>query len=234
MIKLTIDGVACTGELGESILDIARRHHIQIPTFCHSEELQEFGACGLCVVESEGSPKLLRSCATQAGDGMKINTKSPRVLASRKTALELLISDHDGDCIAPCTLACPAQTDCQAYIGLVAAGAYGEALRVIKQTIPLPASIGRVCPHPCETMCRRRYYEAPVNILHIKRFAADCDLYGDRFAPKIPEDSGKRVAIIGAGSAGLSAAYFLRQNGHGVTIFDAMPLPGGMLRYGIP
>lgn len=81
---------------------------------------------------------------------MVIHTESERILRARKTALELLLSDHDGDCKAPCTLACPANTDCQGYVGLIANGEYKEAVKLIKDKIPLPSSIGRICPHPCE------------------------------------------------------------------------------------
>ena len=193
-----------------------------------------YGACGLCTVEIEGSPKLFRSCATKAADGMVINTESPRVKQSRKIALELLMSDHDGDCKGPCTLNCPAGTDCQGYVKLIADGDYHGAVELIKDKLPLPASIGRVCPHPCETACRRKMVEEPISIAQLKFFAADKDLAADTFKPEVASESGKSVAIIGGGPAGLTAAYFLRTKGHTVTIFDAMPKMGGMLRYGIP
>jgi formate dehydrogenase major subunit len=96
---------------------------------------------------------------------MIIHTNSERIYQNRKAALELLLSDHTGDCRPPCTLACPAQTDCQGYVGLIANGAYDEAYRLIKEKIPLPASIGRVCPHPCEEACRRELVEEPISIM---------------------------------------------------------------------
>ncbi|MCD8300976.1 MAG: FAD-dependent oxidoreductase, partial [Clostridiales bacterium] len=133
-----------------------------------------------------------------------------------------------------CAKACPAQTDCQGYVGLVSQGKYREALELIKEKIPLPASIGRVCPHPCEKECRRGLIEEPIAIANIKRFAGDLDLDGDAFIPECAPDTGKKVAIIGGGPYGLSMAYFLREKGHTVTIFEAMPYAGGMLRYGIP
>lgn len=99
----------------------------------------------------------------------------------------------------------------------------------------MPASIGRVCPHPCETACRRQYVEQPISIAYLKYFAADNDLAsGNPFRPEVKAPTGKRVAIVGGGPGGLTAAYFLAVAGHSVTVYDAMPKMGGMLRYGIP
>ncbi len=137
---------------------------------------------------------------------------------------------------SPCRDACPAHTACQGYVALTAEGRFEEALEVIRRDLPLPAICGRVCPHPCETACNRGNVDKPVAIRDIKRFLAD---YENEHKPEPPmpelkDDSGKKVAIIGGGPAGLSAAFFLRLEGHDVTIFEAMPKAGGMLRYGIP
>ena len=232
-IKLTIDGVEVIAENGQTILEAARRNSIDIPTLCHDERVAPYGACGLCVVEAEGNPKLIRSCAVKATEGMKIITNSERIHRARKFSLQMLLSDHTGDCKAPCTLACPAGTDCQGYVGLIANGENKEAIKVIRSRIPLPASIGRVCPHPCEAACRRRLVEEPVSIAALKAYAADKTLE-DCELPDIPAPTGKSVAVIGGGPGGLSAAYYLALKGHRVTVYDMMPKMGGMLRYGIP
>ncbi|MGN0533880.1 MAG: FAD-dependent oxidoreductase [Eubacterium sp.] len=234
MIKLTINGKEITAPEGSTILEAARQNGIYIPTLCYDEAVEVYGACGLCVVEAEGVPKLLRSCSAKATEGMVVNTESERVIKSRKIAMELLMSAHDGDCIAPCQLACPARSDCQGYTGLIANGEFEEALKLIKQVNPLPASIGRVCPHPCEKACRRGKVEEPINLAQLKAFAADLDLKGDAYLPKTASATGKKVAIVGGGPAGLTAAYYLRIMGHEVTVFDMMDKMGGMLRYGIP
>ena len=235
MITVTINGKVCTAEKGKTILDIAAANGIVIPTLCHHYNVKHYGACGICVVEAENMPKLMRACSTAAADGMVIYTESERVKQVRKIALELLMSDHDGDCKGPCTLNCPAGTDAQGYIKHIANGDDKAAVKLIKQTNPLPASIGRVCPHPCETACRRANVEQPLSIAYLKAFAADKVLAGGEHILPEPESStGKKVAVIGGGPAGLTAAFFLAVKGHAVTVYDAMPQMGGMLRYGIP
>ena len=234
-IKLTINGKLCTGQQGETILTIAERNGVVIPTLCHNESVAHYGACGLCVVECEGTPKLLRSCSTLAADGMVIDTEGARAVQARRVALELLMSDHDGDCQGPCRLACPAGTDCQAYVKQVALGNTREAVRIVKERLPLPASIGHVCPHPCEKECRRNLVEEPISIALIKRYMSMAELRDEnRWKPEIAPATGKKVGIIGGGPAGLTAAYYLALKGHDVTLTEQMPQMGGMLRYGIP
>ena len=233
--RLNIDGKEVIGLPGQTILEVAQENDIFIPTLCYDERTTIYGACGICVVEVEGNPKLCKACATVIAPGMVVKTSTERVLESRKTNLELLVSNHNGDCQGPCTLNCPAGTDCQGYVGLIANGEYEAANALIKDRIPLPGCIGRVCPHPCEDSCRRALIDEPISICSLKRFAADQDMMEDEpYIPEVGEDTGKSVAIIGGGPLGLSAAFFLRQQGHDVTIFDAMPKLGGMLRYGIP
>ncbi|MCI1958290.1 MAG: FAD-dependent oxidoreductase [Clostridia bacterium] len=234
-IRLNINGKEVTGFPGQTVLEVARENGIDIPTLCYDKRVDIYGACGLCVVEMEGSPKLFRSCATEISEGMVINTESKKVIESRKTALELLLSDHNGDCRPPCSLACPAGTDCQGYVGLVANGEYKEAVKLVKDKFPFPSSIGRVCPHPCEGKCRRQLVDEPISIAFLKGFIGDKDLEsGEPYMPAPGPETGHSIAIIGGGPAGLSAAYHLRIKGHAVTVFDAMPKMGGMLRYGIP
>lgn len=234
MLNLTINGKNITVEEGTTILQAAKDNGIYIPTLCYDDAVKVYGACGLCVVEAEGIPKLLRSCSAKCSEGMVVNTESKRVVQSRKIAMELLMSAHDGDCVAPCQLNCPARTDCQGYVGLIANGEYEAALKLIKNKVSLPASIGRVCPHPCETACRRGKVDEAINIAQLKAFAADMDLNSDSYLPEKNAPTGKKIAIIGGGPAGLTAAYRLAISGHEVTIYDMMEKMGGMLRYGIP
>ena len=233
-IKVTINGQVCTGTPGQTLLQIAEANGIQIPNLCHNSELKHYGGCSLCVVEAENSPKLLRACATIATDGMVINTESERVVRTRKTSIELLMSDHDGDCRGPCVLKCPASVNAQGYIQAIARGDDKEAVRILKERLPIPASIGRVCPHPCEGGCRRQMVEESISISYLKYFAADNVIKAGGYLPAKAASTGKRVGIIGGGPGGLTAAYYLSLKGHRVTIVDAMPQMCGMLRYGIP
>ena len=234
-LRLNINGMEVCGYDGQTVLDVAKENGIEIPTLCYDERVAIYGACGLCVVEQEGNPKLLRACATAIAEGMVIHTNTQKVKESRKTALELLLSDHTGDCRPPCSVACPAGTDCQGYVGMVANGEYKEAVKLVKDLFPFPSSIGRVCPHPCETACRRQMVEEPISIAFIKSFIGDKDLASEKpYMPEVQACTGHNVAVIGGGPAGLTAAFQLRRKGHEVTVYDAMPKMGGMLRYGIP
>ena len=232
-ITILIDNKEIIGQMGDTILAIANKASINIPTLCHDDRVKAYGSCGICVVEEVGKPRLLRACSQMASNGMKILSASVRVKETRKTVLELLLSDHTGDCRPPCMLACPAKTDCQGYVGLIANGEDEKAAELIREKLPLASSLGRVCPHPCEDACRRELVEEPISIAHLKYFATDKFL-DEKYLPKPASDTGKKVAIIGGGPGGLSAAYFLRLKGHSVTIFEQMPKMGGMFRYGIP
>jgi ferredoxin len=175
------------------------------------------------------------ACGTAARDGMRIESESEEVREARKAALELLLSDHVGDCVGPCRLGCPAHMDIPLMLRQIAAGDLHAAITTVKRDIALPAVLGRICPAPCEKACRRRLHDEAVSICLLKRFVADADLQsGSPYLPKYAEKRGKRVAIIGAGPAGLAAAYYLQQDGFECTVFDEHDEPGGMLRYGVP
>lgn len=230
-VTIFINGKEYLADTQKTLLDNILDSGVYLPHLCHNKELESYGGCGLCLVEIEGMRRPLRACSTTVSEGMKVTTSTPALEKSRKATLSLIMSDHSGDCKAPCYMACPTHQDIQGYVGLIANGEEKKALELIKQDNPLPASIGRVCPHPCESKCRRAHLEGAVSICALKRFAADS--YMD-YIPECAEANGKTVAVIGAGPAGLSCAYFLAIKGYSVNVFESEQKGGGMLRYGIP
>ena len=139
----------------------------------------------------------------------------------------------DREARVPCVSGCPAHVDIPGYISLVEAGRYADAVKVIRKNNPLPLVCGLVCEHPCEMHCRRGMVDDPMNILALKRFAVEHSDLND-YKPSVADSTGKRIAVIGGGPAGLSCAYYLAVMGHKVTIFEQRHHLGGMLRYGIP
>jgi len=232
MSKVKINGKEVEIKEQKNILQFLRDNNAHIPGMCYDFELDPYGSCRLCLVEANG--KVTTACTLSPTQGLEVNTYSEKVISMRKTALELMLSDHIGDCIGPCQKGCPAHSDVQGYLALIALGKYHEAVKLMKEKYILPAVLGRVCPAFCEMECRRNYVEGAVAIRQLKRFAADYDLEHGPWMPEIPPSTGKKVAVVGGGPAGLSAAYYLRTMGHEVTIYEAMPELGGMTRYGIP
>ncbi len=233
-IRVLINGEEILATPGKTILEVVQENELDdIPTLCHSPELEPYGSCFVCVVEVKGRRNLVPSCATRIAPDMEIETKNKRIMASRKTALELLLSNHYADCVSPCTEGCPAGVDVQGYIALSAMGQYQKAVDLIRKRNPLPAICGRVCVRKCEDECRRTDIDAPVAINNIKRFLTDSPkAYATE--PERNPDTGKTVGIVGSGPAGLTAAWFLGKSGIKPVIYESKDRTGGMLRYGIP
>ncbi|MEF8873742.1 MAG: FAD-dependent oxidoreductase [Candidatus Thermoplasmatota archaeon] len=235
-ITVTIDGKEYETEPGKNVLDVCRENDHFIPTLCEIEFIEEpFGGCRVCLVEvtTDRGTEVTTSCDTPIQDGMKIETKKEEIYEGRKMALELLLSEHTGDCVAPCSIECPASLDVQGYLAHIANGRPSEAVELIKEKTPLALSLGMACFAPCEEECRREKVEDPIAIRQQKMFAAEEDIE-DPWVPEIEEETDKSVGIVGGGPAGLTAAYFLRLKGHDVKLYDMMPELGGMMRYGIP
>ncbi len=235
-LSIEINDESYLVDSGISVLNACRQNDIFIPTLCELEELDlPYGGCRLCLVEIETSngTEITTSCDTPVQDEMKVKTETEEVLEGRKTALELLLSEHTGDCVAPCSIECPASLDVQGYIAHIANGEPIEAVKLIKEKTPLAVSLGRACFAPCEEQCRRDLVEEPMAIRQLKEYAAELDIQ-DPWTPEIADETGKHIAIVGGGPAGLTAAYFLRLEGHSATIYEKMAELGGMMRYGIP
>ncbi|MFA0085244.1 formate dehydrogenase subunit alpha [Vibrio sp. 10N.261.51.F12] len=233
-MNVTINGQTYLLREQKSILDVAKDIQIDVPSLCSISQHPNKQSCDLCVVEIVGKG-IVKACATCIEDGMTIVTQSAQINTLRRQALNRIFADHNADCEAPCKVACPANVDIQTYLYHIAQQDHSKAVEVIKDTLPMPISIGRVCPAFCEHECRRSLVDEPVAIRQLKRHAADIDLsLSEQFTPEKRPYNGHRVAVVGAGPGGLACGYYLSYQGFAVDVFESMPEAGGWLRYGIP
>jgi ferredoxin len=234
LISLTIDGRAVEVPEGSTVLTAAQKLGITIPTLCFLAGVKENKpSCMACVVRINGDARLVPSCSTKATQGMTVASETADVKAARKAAMELLFSDHLGDCISVCQRVCPARLQIPAVIRLVAAGQMKEAIAVVKENVVFPGVMGQICRAPCQNGCRRSKYDGAVAIQLIEREVANQDAAAkEHFVPTCNASTGKRIAIVGAGATGLSAAFFLLKSGHACVVFDDHAEPGGQMRHG--
>jgi ferredoxin len=180
---ITIDGRAVPVAEGESVLAAARRAGIEIPTLCYLEQCGPLTTCLVCLVKING--RLVPSCGTKVAPGMAVESETPEVHEARRTALELLFSDHVGDCLSPCHRLCPLELNVPVMLRAIQAGRLDEAATEVRRALPLPAVLGRLCHHPCEQGCRRAAWDNPAAIRDMERFVADWDL--GRLGPHIKD-----------------------------------------------
>jgi ferredoxin len=230
MISLSINNKQIEVTEGTTLLQAAAMAGFDIPTLCHLKDISTHPSCMVCTVKDLANGKLYPSCAMPASEGMQIITGSDELSAFRKDAIDLLLSEHLGDCEAPCRLSCPAFMDIPLMNRLISEGKFEEASAVVREEIALPYILGYICPAPCEKACKRKPIDGAVSICLLKRFTAA----EDKAVRTVVPSSGKRVAILGTGPAGLSAAFFLLQKGHECILFDKQEEAGGALRYSIP
>ena len=230
MPSLVIDGRSIEVAAGTTLLSAAAGLGIQVPTLCHLRDEEPLAACMVCLVEESASGRLLPACATRAEQGMRIETASERARVGRRTALELLLSDHAGDCEAPCERACPLHLDIAGLLDRVQSGDIAAAWTLLRDAVPLPATAARLCRGGCEKACRRRRLDEPVHVPQLHARVAAWGLANAAEPRRLAAPSGRRLSIIGAGAAGLAAADVLLARGHACTIFDEREVAGESLR----
>ena len=230
VVKIQIDKQEVEVPGGTTLIEAIRGMGKEVPSMCYLKELEQFSSCMVCVVKDRKNGKIFPSCSQAVVEGMDIISGDEEIMEARKSALELLLSEHVGDCEAPCQLTCPAHMDIPLMNRLLAAGKFHQAMVVVKKDIALPSVLGRICPAPCEGACRRKSIDEPVSICLLKRYAGDHELEAETaWKPEKEEDTGKNIVIIGAGPAGLAAAYHLALKGHRCKLIDRNPVAGGSL-----
>src|SRR5579883_357416 len=233
-VAVTIDGRRLEVPPGQTVLSAARALGIDIPALCYLEQCGPLNSCLVCVVKING--KLVPSCGTKVEPGMVVESETEEVHAARRTALELLFSDHVGDCLSPCHRLCPLGLNIPVMIRQIEGDRLSDAVTSVRTTLPLGGVLGRLCHHPCEQGCRRGNWDDPAAIRDLERFVTDWERTSGGSGPIEIADrvdgnpTGKAVAIIGSGPTGLSAAYYLARTGHAVTVVDRHGEPGGSLR----
>ncbi|MDA0321502.1 MAG: 2Fe-2S iron-sulfur cluster-binding protein [Verrucomicrobia bacterium] len=235
-ITLQIDDHTVTVSAGATVLDAARQVGVEIPTLCFfAGRDKSRPSCMACLVRVNGATGFMPSCATPAEEGMTVESECADVRDARRSAMELLFSDHLGDCIPVCQRICPAHLQIPAVIRLVAAGELEKAIKLVKDSVALPGVVGHICRAACENGCRRGKFDGSVSIRMIEREVAQVDIAADRrYVPACGSSTGKRVAIVGSGPAGLATAFYLLRAGHACVVYDEQSEPGGSLRYAVP
>ena len=237
----TLDCAACIGT--PKMVEVAQNENIELLSYSEVEAVD--GYIGNYTVTVRRKPRyVVEGVCTGCGECMSVCPVSmpsgwDEGLGRRKAIyrafpqavpITYVIDKKDR---APCSTTCPAGTNVQGYVQLIGQGKYEEAVKLIMERLPLPGVLGRVCPHPCEAACRRAEVDSPISIRELKRFAADQVDYAGLPVPDIT-DREEKIAVIGSGPAGLTAAYYLRCKGYPITIFEGADVLGGMLRLGIP
>ncbi|MDR0714245.1 MAG: (2Fe-2S)-binding protein, partial [Bacteroidales bacterium] len=222
-MKIVINEKEVDAIQGETIIETIRRAGFPIPSLCYAGNAKHKSSCMVCAVKNSVTGQMLPSCTTMPTEGMRIETDSPEVMASRTLSLELLLSEHRADCEAPCKIACPGNMDVAAMNRLYDAGKTDEALTLLRDTLVIPATLCYICNAPCEKICRKGDLNRPVPIREIKKkLVSQTDL--NTIVPPATHN-GKKVAVTGSGPAALAAAYHLCRRGYETFIFE----PSGML-----
>jgi len=216
----------------KTIYELATQNGFEIPVMCKNNISKHLTSCMVCLVKDVKSNSLIPACSVVSQPGMEIEINTDEINLVRRNALEFLLSEHQGDCEAPCSRSCPAGLDIHLMNRLIASNNFAAAINTIKQTIAIPAILGYICDAPCEKACRRKDIDNPVSICKLKRFVAE-----EKLINYTPESanlaSDKHICIIGSGPAGLSAAYYAVNAGFKCTVYEQTEKTGGNLWHSV-
>jgi ferredoxin len=226
MPEIKINGTKVRVESGATVLEAAQQIDVEIPTLCHLKGFMPETSCMLCVVKDNASGRMIPSCSARADEGMDIDTECAEVQAARRDILNLLLSEHAGDCEAPCRRICPAHLDIPLMLREIERGNMKSAAWIARRDLAIPAVLGTICSAPCEKGCRRGQIDRAITIRALHRQVAEDFQTLEMDFPT----NGKKVAVTGSGAAGLSCAWNLRMMGYDCTVFDSSPAAGGSLR----
>jgi ferredoxin len=230
MARLRVNGIEVEVDNGATVLDAAARAGAEVPTLCYLREIGAITSCMVCVVKDRAGGQMLPACSAEAVDGMVIDTDGEEVRAARREVLKMLLSEHVGDCEGPCSRICPAGLDVPRMLRYIAAGHWDAAARIAKRELIFPATLGRLCTAPCEKGCRRAEYDAPVAIRRLHGEAGERAIREGPVLNECAPGTGKTVAVVGAGIAGLCAAWVCLLKGHACRVYERQALPCASLR----
>ena len=229
-MKLTIDNQEFETDEQLTIYQAAQKLGIDIPVMCYQEGYDYFTSCMMCVVKDNKTGQTHPACSASIAEGMEIDTQCEEIREARKMTLELLLSDHVGDCEAPCQRVCPIHMEVPRMIRETMDDRMEDAITTVRKDMPIPSLLERYCNAPCEKGCRRHQYDEGLSIRELTRHASDWDIKRDNpHIPVLKPSTGKKVAVIGAGPTGLSSAYYLAQAGHAVVVCDKNDRIGGRI-----
>lgn len=231
MPKITINNQQVEVEPGTTLIHAIRDLGIEVPTLCYWEGVSPMNSCMLCVVREARTGNLLPSCSSLAQEGMVIETDSGDVCQARKEVLELIVSEHVGDCEAPCSHTCPASMNIPVMMRQIYEGHFDEAAFTVHNGLVFPWTLGYICPAPCQNPCRRKSYDTTMEIRELHKTVASKSVFNNPELLDVPAPTGKRVAVVGAGITGMAAAWVIRKFGHECTIFEKEPIAGGKMRF---
>lgn len=232
MPKLQINGIPVDAPQGATLLEAAKQAGIDIPALCHWPGMRPLTSCMICAVEDKRTGRNVPACSVLAQEGMEIETDTPTLRRERRAILELLLSEHAGDCEAPCRRMCPAGLNIPLMLRHVVRGDYASAAQLAAHALTLPATLGWVCAAPCEAGCRRGALDEAVAIRDLHRQVGEWSLSNAEYNFVAPR-TGEKVAVAGAGAAGLAAAWALRLKGYDCHLYEKEERAGGSLR-GLP